>query len=184
VRQPLLGRRDRTPSSVAQQPEIGLAGQALALRAYFPDVRPRLFAGRLLWTGPIAPTPTSETYRVRLEAVAHREARLFVLEPLLVPDNRQRLPHVYPDGSLCLNLRHQWRPHMLFTDTVLPWASQWLLFYELWRVTGVWHGDDDTDNNAGAQDGILHIYTGPNALDFAWTAVHDRRALDARSTRW
>lgn len=29
---------------------------------------------------------------------------------------------------------------MLLVDTILPWTSQWLLYYELWLITGHWMG--------------------------------------------
>ncbi|MEY9893897.1 hypothetical protein ABIA35_007434 [Catenulispora sp. MAP12-49] len=50
------------------------------------------------------------------------------------------LPHVYRDGNLCLYLPGQWHEEMLLADTILPWASEWLLHYELWLVTGHWSG--------------------------------------------
>jgi hypothetical protein len=29
---------------------------------------------------------------------------------------------------------------MLLATTVLLWAAEWLMHYELWLVTGQWHG--------------------------------------------
>lgn len=29
---------------------------------------------------------------------------------------------------------------MLIADTIVPWASEWLLHYEYWLSTGTWHG--------------------------------------------
>ena len=34
----------------------------------------------------------------------------------------------------------EWNPTMLLSRTIVPWASEWLLFYELWVITGVWLG--------------------------------------------
>ena len=25
-------------------------------------------------------------------------------------------------------------------DTIIPWTSEWLLHYEIWVATGIWHG--------------------------------------------
>ena len=50
------------------------------------------------------------------------------------------LPHVYSSGDLCLYLPGQWKESMLLADTILPWTSQWLLYYELWLITGHWMG--------------------------------------------
>jgi hypothetical protein len=29
---------------------------------------------------------------------------------------------------------------MLLADSIVPWASEWLFFYEFWLVTGEWDG--------------------------------------------
>jgi hypothetical protein len=50
------------------------------------------------------------------------------------------LPHTYSDDTLCLHLGGQWRPTMLIAQTTVPWISEWLYYYEIWLVTGQWHG--------------------------------------------
>ena len=47
---------------------------------------------------------------------------------------------MYSNGDLCLYLPGQWKESMLLADTILPWTSQWLLYYELWLITGHWMG--------------------------------------------
>ena len=32
---------------------------------------------------------------------------------------------------------------MLLADTIVPWAAEWLMHYELWLVTGEWTGGGD-----------------------------------------
>jgi hypothetical protein len=29
------------------------------------------------------------------------------------------------------------------SGTILPWAAEWLLHYETWKVTDCWHGGGD-----------------------------------------
>lgn len=31
-------------------------------------------------------------------------------------------------------------PHDLISRTLVPWAAEWLLHYEVWTITGKWHG--------------------------------------------
>ena len=56
----------------------------------------------------------------------------------------QRLPHVYDHvkQQLCLYYgpAREWTPDKMIADTIVPWASEWLLHYEFWLVTGIWHG--------------------------------------------
>lgn len=51
-------------------------------------------------------------------------------------------PHLYPDGSLCLFYPPglEWRPTMYVAEMIIPWAAEWLFFYELWLVGGHWYG--------------------------------------------
>jgi hypothetical protein len=50
------------------------------------------------------------------------------------------LPHINPDGSLCLHVMGDWQPWMYIADYIVPWVSTWLYFYEVWYATGNWFG--------------------------------------------
>jgi hypothetical protein len=54
----------------------------------------------------------------------------------------RKLPHVFGNGQgdLCIHVKSDWNPGMLIADTIMPWLSQWLYFYEVWRQTGAWIG--------------------------------------------
>lgn len=63
-----------------------------------------------------------------------------VIAPALRTRPAEGLPHVFSDGSLCLNLASDWNRAMLVADTTVPWAAEWLYFYELWLPEGQWYG--------------------------------------------
>jgi hypothetical protein len=50
------------------------------------------------------------------------------------------LPHTFADGTLCLHLADDWNDGMLIADSTVPWAAEWLAYYEIWKATGEWHG--------------------------------------------
>src|SRR5262245_50222071 len=52
---------------------------------------------------------------------------------------------VYPLNTLCLFLgNREWHQSIPIADTLVPWASEWLLFYELWLATGgQWLGEGE-----------------------------------------
>ncbi len=56
-------------------------------------------------------------------------------------------PHLYADGSLCLYWPKEWRwsRKAIIAETILPWAANWLLYYELWLDTGEWLGPSSHD---------------------------------------
>lgn len=145
-------------SPVARGRDLSLAVQAMALRSLSADAEVRLSPTRLTWEGRVQPNPLSRSYRLQLDAKPRLTPSVRVLAPALEPDERGRLPHVYSDGSLCLSQPGDWTPRMLFASTFIPWACEWLVFYEIWRATDVWHGDGPEALNNVAQRSILHPY--------------------------
>jgi hypothetical protein len=64
-----------------------------------------------------------------------------VLDPILRPrEGSGALPHVYARGDLCLSAPGEWNSSMAVGRTIVPWASEWLLHYEIWHATGDWAG--------------------------------------------
>ena len=120
-----------------------LALQAIALRQYYPGSIIHLSTRGLAWQGAVVPTLTSRRYLIGFTTSNERvQPSVRVLEPHLEPDVRGRLPHVWDDGSLCLSARDEWNPRHLYVDTVIPWACEWLHFYEVWKATAIWMGDE------------------------------------------
>jgi hypothetical protein len=122
---------------------LSVAQQAIGLRGVFPDRPASVQAGRLKWTGVLTPTPLSRDYTISLAYSQSTRPRVVIVDPALRCDIDGDIPHLYRDGSICLNDAHQWDSSMLLVDTVIPWTSEWLYFYELWVATGTWFGDGD-----------------------------------------
>ena len=89
----------------------------------------------------------SRVYRCLLKLYAAKSPELFVMDPdpKVVAVGRV-LPHTYPhDGAgtkLCLWLpkAHEWSGQMRLDETYLPWAAEWLDYFEEWLVTDDWSG--------------------------------------------
>jgi hypothetical protein len=93
-------------------------------------------AGRLRWEGQLQPTPRSECYLVRIDYAPPGTPDILVLSPQLERPEAGVLPHVYDGDRLCLYYPGEWHSRMRIDTTILPWISEWLLFYELWLFTG------------------------------------------------
>ncbi len=64
-----------------------------------------------------------------------------VVEPRIFLPKRRSDVHVYgSDDTLCLYYPGEWKGTELIAETIIPWTSEWLLYYEVWSVTGKWHG--------------------------------------------
>lgn len=119
---------------------VELTSEAAALRRAFPDGTASLKAGRLRWEGDLTPSQLSRTYRVIVTYDAIHQPRTRVVSPRLEPDENGELPHIYPSGDLCLYRAGEWTWGDRLADTIVPWACEWLLHYEIWKVGGGWQG--------------------------------------------
>ena len=113
-----------------------------ALRRRFVTGDGSVRRNRLRWDMQIQPTPLSQVYSVRLLYSLERVPKVFVQSPELIQPGDDPIPHQYGDGSLCLYLpgAGEWDRSMLLADTLIPWTSEWLYFYEIWLGTGEWCG--------------------------------------------
>ena len=119
---------------------LNVAQQALALSRHFPGSRVNVRAGTLRWSGQLQPTEISRVYTVEVALGHDRIPRVRVLAPPLTTRRSESLPHVYGDGTLCLYTPGEWRSSMFLAWTIIPWATEWLINYEIWLSTGEWFG--------------------------------------------
>lgn len=125
---------------------LSLAQQYAALRLEWPEGEACFDKQGLTWTGLLHPTPLSRRYPVRLTyTMLNKPPQLHVLGNTLkklAPG--RRIPHLYSHQTeqLCLYTPklYEWQPHMRLSQTMLPWAVLWLLYFEDWLVTDDWQG--------------------------------------------
>lgn len=126
-----------------------LAQRHAELRALgWPGSSLEFLQGRALrFSFKLAPSAMSRVYRCSLKLYPAKSPELFVLDPdpRILAAGRV-LPHVYPHSGagtkLCLWLprAHQWTAQMRLDETYLPWAAEWLDYFEEWLVTDEWTG--------------------------------------------
>ncbi len=125
--------------------------QAFALARRFPDSKVRRDGRALVWRGRMQPSPISRSYLVEMKYRLGTTPRVRVVSRLRTRIG-ESLPHVWNHSYrvLCLHERDDWNPGMLIANTTVPWAAEWLFFYELWLVTGDWDGGGHWPSGAGA----------------------------------
>ena len=105
-----------------------------------------IHTNRLIWKTTLQPSELSLAYEIKIVYTLGQSPKVYVVspKPLALADGAQRLPHVYDHvkQQLCLYYgpAREWPPDKMIADTIVPWASEWLLHYEFWLVTGIWHG--------------------------------------------
>lgn len=98
--------------------------------------------------GSVRPDGLSCEYRVQV-SYAGKEPKVRVLDPPLRDrGDGQVIPHTYEGDLLCLYRPkyEEWNPSLLIAETIIPWISEWLYFYEVWLVAGIWLGGGEHPN--------------------------------------
>jgi hypothetical protein len=131
-----MAKRNRPPSSGYQVADI--VAQQARIKQAFPGFAWTWKAGLATWTGELQPTENSGRYLIRITYRVGAIPKVIVLSPKL----KAGCPHLYGDGSLCLYWPKEWHwtRSAVIAETILPWAANWLYFYELWLDTDEWLG--------------------------------------------
>lgn len=127
-------RLGRPKALTMTQQYINLRGNSVS--AGDGRVRP----GSFTWLYTTSPSPLSRDYQIRIEMACSLPPRVFVDDPdIEVLACGRDLPHVYRNPTrLCLYLpcTREWQPWMRLDQTVVPWTSLWLFYFEDWLESG------------------------------------------------
>lgn len=68
--------------------------------------------------------------------------KVFVINTLRLYPGKDKLPHVFDHAKqqICLNYYNEWDKTRPISSYYVPWASEWLFYYEAWAITGEWLG--------------------------------------------
>lgn len=127
--------------------------QVERMRKVWPVLKPlTVFAdGQVAWIGPVRGFQMSYKVVVVWNPAKTISPLVFVRQPTIAPRPGADwidIPHLLydpgspKDSALCLfdPEQNEWRSSMWISDTIVPWASEWLHHYELWHFDGVWRG--------------------------------------------
>lgn len=113
--------------------------EQVLIRKKFPFLHSRIRGLELTCRGRIQPAEQSRSYRVEICYAPWDSPEVRVIDPKLefVKD-----AHMYRNDTLCLyDWREQpWQRHLHLHETIVPWTAEWLVFYEIWLMTGKWRG--------------------------------------------
>lgn len=129
-------------------------GQLTRMAMRWPKLEPQnLEKGpMILWCGPLRGFQRDYLVQVQWAWLDEKTPPfVFILGPTIRPRDSEEyvdIPHLNfnsekpKDSALCLfdPDTGEWDNTNLIADTTVVWASEWLHHYELWHVTGEWHG--------------------------------------------
>jgi hypothetical protein len=122
---------------------LSIIQQGVALKKAQPDSHV-VYPGRnnLIWRGRLQPAPLNLAYEVEISYHYLYHPKTQVLNPNLETRNGEVIPHMYGQKYLCLYRPEykEWSASMCIANVIVPWASLWLFYYEVWLATGEWKG--------------------------------------------
>lgn len=123
---------------------VELLQQYSAIKKKYSIVNYKLKRNRIEIVLFLKPTDLSIEYKIRIVARCNSKiVDVFVDDPRIIKYvNGKKTPHLYSNGSLCLYYPNynEWDYMDLWSDTLIPWTSLWLFYYEIWKETGEWVG--------------------------------------------
>lgn len=123
-----------------------LIDQQISLLQSYPDASCYIHHSTLTWEGTIRPTPLSRFYRVTVTYKIGKRPLVSVPGDELPGWDRPDLPHHFTIDrknktvNICLHMGHEFNDAMLISECIIPWAVEWLYYYEIWLATGEWCG--------------------------------------------
>jgi len=113
--------------------------EQVLIREKFHFLHSRISGLELTCRGRIQPSAQSCSYRVEIRYSPWDSAVVRVIEPRIVFTPGA---HMYRNDTLCL---YDWRDQPLqkswhLHQTIIPWTAEWLVFYEIWLLSGKWRG--------------------------------------------
>ena len=121
---------------------ITLAKQAYTIEYIYPNFITEITPnGELIVYGDLKPSPISTNYKVKINYKLGKQPRVEVLNPKL-RGNGKKIPHTYSQDRPCIYhpKYNEWKKSDYISDSIIPWLSLWLYYYEIWKVTGEWLG--------------------------------------------
>ena len=88
--------------------------------------------------GIFKPTEFSIKYTYLIKYDGINKPSIYMINPKIEYNDNI---HMYPkDNSLCLFHRSDmiWKQHHHLYKTIIPWTHEWIVFYELYNITGKW----------------------------------------------
>lgn len=127
-------------------------GAQCARMARWPQLQfNQVGASMVSWDGPIRGFQKQYVIEVLWDPILPNKPYVVLRDPPLQPREGatfSEIPHLLfhserPELSgLCLfdPAGKEWSNKQLIADTTIVWAAEWLLYYELWHLDGVWRG--------------------------------------------
>ena len=121
-----------------------IAQQVVSMRSKYPHFSTNFTShSSMKVKGVLQPTSRSGFYEFVLKYNLTESPKTKIIAPKLIKNNKgEDIPHLYQGQKLCLYQPkyREFRRTDYLCDTIIPWISLWLYYYEIWHLTYEWLG--------------------------------------------
>ncbi len=95
----------------------------------------------MLCKGSLQPLDYIEPYQIEIIQYPGRSPKVFIRSPKIEYNPKI---HMYKEGNLCLYYPpdFNWKANTSVAAYTIPWVNEWIIYYELYKISGVWKGPD------------------------------------------
>jgi len=89
--------------------------------------------------GWLQPLEYIEPYQIEIMQNPGNSPKVFIKSPKIEYSTKI---HMYKKGNLCLYYPpdFNWKSNISIATYTIPWVNEWILFYEIYKISGVWEG--------------------------------------------
>jgi len=127
--------------------KVSLDKQLYLLKVKFPQGRGYIKKGKLIWNCNLDLGDEYGRFKIKLLYNLQSSPQVFVVEPNLYDiTGGEKPPHIYvfnqDETKLCLFYPSsgEWSSNKYLSDTIVPWACLWFMYFNGWMATGKWYG--------------------------------------------
>lgn len=89
--------------------------------------------------GCLQPVDYVEPYQIVITQLPGKAPEVFIKSPKIEINSKI---HIYKKGNLCLFYPPDlnWKANTSVSDYIIPWVNEWIIYYELYKISGKWEG--------------------------------------------
>lgn len=89
--------------------------------------------------GCLQPLDYIEPYKIEIVQLPGSPPKVFIKSPTIEYNPEI---HMYKQGNLCLYYPDEfnWKTNTSIAAYTIPWVNEWIVYYELYKISGVWEG--------------------------------------------
>lgn len=118
---------------------VYLANQSKSLKSYGRNYKVKNYKKILTVEGNIKPTALCSEYTFKIIYKVNCRPKVLITHPEIISfDDNIPVPHIYGKNMPCLFYPDydEFNKDKMISDTIIPWLSLWLYYYEVWFATG------------------------------------------------